>query len=878
MAASTYYDQVEKIYIAYYGRPADVTGRNYWAAQLDAAKGDLAAIINAFGNSAESTALYTGSNIDKVSAIYQQLLGRAPDLAGLNWYVGELDAGRITAAQIAMRVLDGATTGADAATVANKLIEATAFTAAINTVPGEQGYQGATAASLARTWLSTVGSTSASVTAAQAALDATVANVIANGGTVGLTYTLTTGTDTITGTGGNDTINAGALAPNGTTAATTLNALDVINGGAGNDTLVLDTTGDQNQSIVGTISNIENLSILGTGSAIADIDASAFSGTIKLQQTADTGVAVNNVTGQTLVLDRVVTGTTLTAALKATQASVALKAAAVAGDATFSVAGTALKTVNLTVDATVTGKSVTVADTGNTTEAANINASGASTVVVNSTALKTVTVSGAGAVNLTTGTAASTSVDASASTGGLTLVTAMATGASFTGGAGKDTVTVGATTKAISMGAGNDTVNLSVAALGAGGTIDGGDGSDILNMTAANLATATSSATLGAAFAASIANFEKLGVGDTAGVVAIDAKYTDGITHFVSAGTAGGTLAINNMVANSTFELIGATTAAVTLALQDATGVSDVMNINFSATNGFANAAAVNAAGVETIKIVTDDTDTTAATTAFTGLLNVAAAKSIVVSGDAGFNFTGSTLTAVTSVDGSGLTASGAGGALTVTTIATTGVTVTGGAGNDVIVGSSAAGKVDTLTGGAGNDNITGGAGNDVISGGDGNDTLSGLAGNDTITGGAGDDTITTGTGLDLIDVGAGTDTVVVSVNANGNTYAAVTGMGAGDKLDLVNGAAAGSWNKVKLALADTAVFQDFLDAATAGTVADNGNASWFQFGGNTYVVQDFSAATTFQNGVDSVVKLVGLVDLSNSTIDGAATNVLTLV
>ncbi|MSR12770.1 MAG: hypothetical protein EXR84_13465, partial [Gammaproteobacteria bacterium] len=58
----------------------------------------------------------------------------------------------------------------------------------------------------------------------------------------------------------------------------------------------------------------------------------------------------------------------------------------------------------------------------------------------------------------------------------------------------------------------------------------------------------------------------------------------------------------------------------------------------------------------------------------------------------------------------------------------TVGVTVTSGAGNDL------------LTGGSGNDSLTGGAGTDSLVGGTGNDTLAGGAGNDVLNGGTGID------------------------------------------------------------------------------------------------------------------------------------------
>ena len=52
---------VQKAYIAYYGRPADPAGLAFWASDLEANGLRLERIINAFGNSAESQALYSGS-------------------------------------------------------------------------------------------------------------------------------------------------------------------------------------------------------------------------------------------------------------------------------------------------------------------------------------------------------------------------------------------------------------------------------------------------------------------------------------------------------------------------------------------------------------------------------------------------------------------------------------------------------------------------------------------------------------------------------------------------------------------------------------------------------------------------------------------------
>lgn len=43
MAAATYFNQIQQLYIAYFGRPADPVGLTFWATQVDAANGSVAA-------------------------------------------------------------------------------------------------------------------------------------------------------------------------------------------------------------------------------------------------------------------------------------------------------------------------------------------------------------------------------------------------------------------------------------------------------------------------------------------------------------------------------------------------------------------------------------------------------------------------------------------------------------------------------------------------------------------------------------------------------------------------------------------------------------------------------------------------------------------
>ena len=177
MAAATYFDAVQKIYIAFYQRPADPAGLQYWSQIADSKGGNLSTVIDAFANSAESTALYgsiTSANVGTViDQIYTACFGKTADAPGKAYYIAEFTAGRITAGNIALAVLNGAQ-NADAVAVANKLSVANTFTATVDGRPmtdvnfGKGGvaaatYSGTTDAAAARTFLTTVTSDPATV-------------------------------------------------------------------------------------------------------------------------------------------------------------------------------------------------------------------------------------------------------------------------------------------------------------------------------------------------------------------------------------------------------------------------------------------------------------------------------------------------------------------------------------------------------------------------------------------------------------------------------------------------------------------------------------------------------------------------------------------
>lgn len=137
MATAASLTAVQKIYIAFYQRPADSAGQVYWAGRLDAEGGNLNNVINAFANSPEATALYgaiTTTNISAtVKAIYLALFNRvvADTDSGLKFWVDGFNAGTFTPGKIALEILNAAQ-GDDAVSVQNKLQVANSFSAAVD--------------------------------------------------------------------------------------------------------------------------------------------------------------------------------------------------------------------------------------------------------------------------------------------------------------------------------------------------------------------------------------------------------------------------------------------------------------------------------------------------------------------------------------------------------------------------------------------------------------------------------------------------------------------------------------------------------------------------------------------------------------------------
>ena len=79
MATTASEDQVQELYIAYFGRPADPAGLEFYADKLDAGTITVGEIATNFGTSAEAAPIVALGTDAFLEATYQQAFARAYD-------------------------------------------------------------------------------------------------------------------------------------------------------------------------------------------------------------------------------------------------------------------------------------------------------------------------------------------------------------------------------------------------------------------------------------------------------------------------------------------------------------------------------------------------------------------------------------------------------------------------------------------------------------------------------------------------------------------------------------------------------------------------------------------------------------------------------
>ena len=678
-----------------------------------------------FNAAATMPALITVSNVETAnlrSATDENVISTATGFSGLtalnvtgieNQTVTAASTTAITVTETGQATGDVVTVdGGSSVTVNSTAPVATATQAVAGTIT-----VGATTAAAGAVVVNTTASVNAPVTTQ----DHTAGQVNVTGGTsIDVTSTITA------------TASAAATALTGSIAVTMIGSDINITGDANTvsaSAIQTATVAEVNSATIGRIGN--------SGGAVDILDSNRASttaaGSIATATITNAGAAVVN-SGALTTLNLAGTLTTVNAGTSGALTTAANSALA------LNLTG-AVATGAVTIDVDFTTLNIA----GNTT---------ASTIAdLVQTALITLNVSGDALVTLTNFDPANITDITVTNTAGLVLATStLAVGTNYTGGAGADSVLLGAVTTAVTMGGGNDTVT-SAGLVGTGGSVNAGAGTaDKIIMTSTEAAVVDGTSTFNGVYT----NFEVLEISGAFGNA--DVLDIDGINNVGTVIVAGGTghatnSKITNIDSGSTVEF-QASMVGMTVDVDGAVASgSDILNIDLKSSSVITHTSLV-AANVETINIGTADAVAigSAAVTHVISTLTTAGATTINVSGNNGLTLTASTGSIlVTTFDASGVVANdtaastfvaattdtAANLAVTYASLnATTNaeVTITGGAGNDTLTGSTAAVNRDTIDGGAGADIINGGTGADIITGGEGADYITGGLGADVIT------------------------------------------------------------------------------------------------------------------------------------------------
>lgn len=833
-------DQVQKFYIGYYARPADPVGLAYWKTQ------DEAAALKGFSESAEFTNQYQGlSASQQVTKVYNNLLGRAPDTAGLLYWAGELTAGRETIGSLVLSMIKNAL-GKDVTTIEDRVTYSTAFTTALNTAEEINAYSGQTAAQAARDALLKVVATAVGDHTALDAevknIDATIATIVAGGGGApGQNFTLTVNADTATAHIFDAPIFTSTQTGN---QIQTLTSVDKLTGTAATDDALNAILNATEVTTKPTMSGVEKVNL--TAIAASIFDAANSTGITEIGSIdSNSNLTVRNLAaGATVVVKNTAAGGATGAS---TQVQFANAAAAGTSDvATIKVDGvgrgaTAGNTQILNVRGETAGsfETLNIESTGGASRFANIGSD--ATVAVNvapvaaTSLVNTINVTGTANLRVDNALLNVTTVDANAFEGNLRVALDATKNVTVTGGKGADYFDF-------------------VAGLSNLDTVNGGDGRDTIAV--------TTNAGLGDGN--KVTNVEILRNDGAANGTIFDlAKVAsfDAVVH-----NSGNTATYNNFVKAGAADAAKGLTILgvgnVTVGVKDANALgsnSDVLYVNVGTAQnalGFA-AGTVTTAAIEKIVVDVKDAGANTATAGAQPFVNADAAIGTVEfkGGSLGVAFNagaiGGSGVGLTKIDGSAFI-----GNLTTSGNAFSQL-ILGGSGNDVLsTGGCAAfalGTVaDTLTGGLGGDTF------DFVAATDGVLTAANITAVDAPAAVAATNRgeIVTITDLNLGGANAGTRVDTINFTGGAGTLGAVAAGG----FAIVNGGAATALTGLDLGDAlNTAI----ANAGILGSAAAVAKAGLFTWAGDTYLIatNNATAANAFGAvaGQDIIIKVTGV-------------------
>lgn len=278
-----YTESIQKLYVAYFSRPADAAGLLYWEGVVAAAKGNTDAVSAAFAGSAEYKAAYADkSAAEVINTVYLNLFGREAEASGVDYWAPLLAKGALTIDVVVTAVAGGAR-GADLLAYSTKVSAAMAFTSALTSPSDILGYAGADANAKAVAFLAGITDYVSLSSATGAAALAAAVTAVTDPAVKPLplkpvtAIVLGASADQLIGTAAADLFTA---------TAATFNAGDRISGGAGIDTLAITdsaTLTSAQLTVTGsgmTLSSVENVTVSTSGDLL--FEAQSWTGVTSL--------------------------------------------------------------------------------------------------------------------------------------------------------------------------------------------------------------------------------------------------------------------------------------------------------------------------------------------------------------------------------------------------------------------------------------------------------------------------------------------------------------------------------------------------------------------------------------------------------------------
>ncbi|KAA8730854.1 surface layer protein SapA12 [Campylobacter fetus subsp. fetus] len=628
--------EVSELFIVLFGRPTEGEGNTYWVNESSANGWGMIETSNAILN-LDITKSFLGETLNNNESFVKHLFKNAVNLtefvsdeqkAGLKYWVDLLDNGTVSKADLVGHFVNAAkdpsNAGANQDLFNNKVIVSNYVADTIAKLPLDGLTPDQQNALIQKTVdiINNVTSNSSSVESAKGEVDGLKEALDNPAIDIEKTQAFTTGADKLIGTSGDDIFlgNKDTIQPG-----------DIVDGGAGNDTLKA-FGGATLQGVI--VQNVENVEVYNSTSEDV-IDTTTITGLEKLslirsevKNNAIAGASISN--GQTISYSEVV-GT------------------AANGEATATITSGNAKSINLELNATKNYITTVVLsdalETLNLTTTGKVTMAKATTDSLNAAGLTTLNLKSTGTLALNLGNTANNAdalktIDASTSTANITLNLV-------------DTHLKAL--ESIKLGSGNDKVNAI-----AGVTIDGGAGNDTLVLKDALLLNEKDLSTFtnfeGVIVEAAISSgkvdlgklgFSSLGLKDSVSSTAVITVDSGTTISFLADGKEiydGGLLVKGAAAAADTTLNIALDGSELTNAKLDATiaGIKDVNIINLNSIDSGDKANTGNKLTISKLEY-TDDTDSKKAGTVInitgndkTELVLAATSKDVVTKVDAG--------------------------------------------------------------------------------------------------------------------------------------------------------------------------------------------------------------------------------------------------